>query len=506
MILAVQDFFHSGVVALGLNSIFIVLLLKIRDSITVDQFRPIVLGNFLFKISSKILANSAEDFLSRLFSRMVVSDQLLPISSPRGFSAPAHLLYADDVLVFCRGTVKNLKSVMLAFRVYGSISSQLVNWSKALSLAGRATLIRSVITGSFVHSFMVYKWPVFLTKMVTKKIKSFLWTGSCEECKLVRVAWNRFCRPYALGVLGLKDLALLNDSLLRKFTWKLITSNNFAFTFLHKRDGIVSCKTAYSRMFQDIPQVPLWRDVWSCYIPTSRSILTWRLLLDRHPTDDHLCRAALSLVWHSVYDVNRSGIGCMRNCVDDLLILHRFGLYGRLGKAPVIRSVVWSLLAPRWIKVNTDGAALGSPGMGGYGGVFQTCRSFVKACFAVPLGQVFAFEAELLATSLAINYAWNLGWHRTWLESDSSYVVQLLSVRSDQVTCRVHHAWQCCLHQISHMEFQVSYIIREGNQVTYALSKHDLGISSDSWWSSTHSFCSSLVGYDCMGRESFKFS
>ncbi|KAK2642188.1 hypothetical protein Ddye_023951 [Dipteronia dyeriana] len=394
MILTVQDFFHSGVVTPGLKSNFIVLLPKMRDSITVDQFRPIVLGNFLFKISSKIFADRlaqvaariispqqfgfirdrhiedcialssdcvnvlhkkcyggneamkidiqkafdtlnwkflcrvlrafvfsqtfmdwivsilgssrlsilingsptsyfscsrgvrqgdhlspllfglAEDFLSRLLSRMVESDQLLPISSPRGFSALTHLLYADDVLVFCRGTVKNLKSVMLAFRVYGSISGQLVDWikssiffgssisparisclqslvgiqigrlpfsyvgvplfqgkpkkailmpiaykilskfakwkGKSHSLAGRATLIRSVITGSFVHSFMIYKWPTFLTK----KIRNFLWTGSCEERKLFRVAWNRCCRLYALGGLGLKDLTLLNDSLL----------------------------------------------------------------------------------------------------------------------------------------------------------------------------------------------------------------------------------------------------------------------------------------------------
>ncbi|KAK3193002.1 hypothetical protein Dsin_024312 [Dipteronia sinensis] len=223
---------------------------------------------------------------------MVASDQLLPISSPRGFSAPTHLLYAYDFLIFYGGMVRNLRRVVHAFRVYGSISGQLVNWSKSsiffgslvspaqisslqslvemqigrlplsylgaplfrgkprksvlmpiadkilskfakwkgksLSLAGRPTLIRSVITGSLVHSFMVYKW---LSQMVTKKIRNFLWTSSCEETKLVRVAWNRCCRPYALGGLGLKDLVLLNDSLLRKLTWKFITYNNFAFTF-----------------------------------------------------------------------------------------------------------------------------------------------------------------------------------------------------------------------------------------------------------------------------------
>ncbi|KAK3184880.1 hypothetical protein Dsin_032166 [Dipteronia sinensis] len=123
-------------------------------------------------------------------------------------------------------------------------------------------------------------------------------------------------------------------------------------------------------------------------------------------------RVALSLVWRSVYNANRLGIDCMRNCVDDLLILRRFSLSGRLGRALVIRSVVWSPPASGWIKVNTDGTSLGLPSVGGYRGIFRTCRSFVKACFAVPLGQVSAFEAELLAASLAVNYAWNLGWHR----------------------------------------------------------------------------------------------
>ncbi|KAK3212773.1 hypothetical protein Dsin_017479 [Dipteronia sinensis] len=198
---------------------------------------------------------------------------------------------------------------------------------------------------------------------------------------------------------------------------------------------------------------------------------------------------------------------------------------GRIAIFPVIDYLVWTharevvdlvkfrLLggglvasASGWIKVNTDGASLGSPGVGGCGGVFRTCRSFVNACFAVPLGQVFAIEAELLAASLAINYAWNLGWHRIWLESDPSYIVQFLSIRSDQVTWRVPQAWQRCIHQISHMKFQVSHIFREGNQVADALSKHALSLSSNSWWSSTPSFCSSLVGNDCMGRESFRFS
>ncbi|KAI9198283.1 hypothetical protein LWI28_012969 [Acer negundo] len=540
------------------------------------------------------------------------SSQILPISSPRGFLAPTHLLYADDVLIFCKGTQKNLKHIMGAFRDYGDISGQLVNWGKSsiyfgssispsqigslqslvgmqtgqlpfsylgvplfrgkprkavlqpiadkilckfakwkgksLSLVGRVTLIKSVITSSFVHSFMIYKWPSSLLSLINRKLRNFLWTASCKETKLVRVAWDHCCRPYSHGGFSLKDLRLLNDSLLRKFTWKFITSDGFAFSFLREssllkegiwligensqrdfwrenwlrvpilellgipdylanplrvrvsdfihegrwvlddsfrarfsdlcfridriaispvvdslvwansRDGIVFCKTAYSQFLRDIPQVVWRRDVWSRFIPPSRSALTWRLMLNRLPTKDRLYRSGfqfashhsicmvrilwkaaihtviwgvwtarnqwifkgkfvdfrsiLSLVWCVVSKVNRLDIGCMHNCMDDLLILCRFGLQGRPFEAAVIKSVIWSPPTPDWIKVNTDGVVMGSSGFGGCGGIFRNCRAFVKGCFAIPLGQVFAFEAELLAVSLAINFAWKYGLHR----------------------------------------------------------------------------------------------
>ncbi|KAK2661152.1 hypothetical protein Ddye_007685 [Dipteronia dyeriana] len=162
-----------------------------------------------------------EDFLSRLLSMMVDFSQLLHISSLMGFSSPTHLLYAYDVLIFYRDTVQNPENIISAIEVYGNISDQLVNWGmssiyfgsfvfpsrigklqsfvgmligqlpfsylgvplfrgkpnkfllqpivnkilskfakwkgKAFYLAGRATLIKSVSTGSFVHYFMIYK-------------------------------------------------------------------------------------------------------------------------------------------------------------------------------------------------------------------------------------------------------------------------------------------------------------------------------------------------------------
>ncbi|KAK2661872.1 hypothetical protein Ddye_000446 [Dipteronia dyeriana] len=333
-----------------------------------------------------------------------------------------------------------------------------------------------------------------------------------------------------------------------------ISPVTYSLVWAHSRDGQVSCKSAYSCMICDSPQVPWWRDVWCRFIPPSRSGLTWRLLLNRFPTEDRLSRAgfhlasrcsvcgvssesfdhlfircplavslweavfsafqrrisvdtsALSFVWRAVSDANRLEIRCMHNYVDDLLILHRFDLRGRPARAPVIRSVIWSPPAPGWTKVNADGAALISPDAGGCGGIFRNCRAFVKGCFVIPLDHVFVYKAELLAASIAINFARQNRWHRIWLESDSSYVVQLLSSRSEQVPWLIRQAWQRCIYQISKMEFQVSHIFREGNQVADALSKHALRLEVDSWWANSPSFCSLLVDNDCMGRESFRFS
>ncbi|KAK3185057.1 hypothetical protein Dsin_032343 [Dipteronia sinensis] len=252
-------------------------------------------------------------------------------------------------------------------------------------------------------------------------------------------------------------------------------------------------------------KVVWWRDVWSRFIPPSRSALIWRLMLNSLPTKDRLCRSRVLVgfslqfcgvnsesvdhlflycplavaLWEVVYSAFQRrvsaetwqsfflqtmsvsfsehvkilwkasihaliwGVWTAHNIwiFEEKSVDFRSILYlGRPSKAPVIKSVVWSPPTPGWIKVNTNGAAMGSPGVGGYGGILRNCRAFVNAYFVIPLGLVFAFEAKLLAVWLTINFAWKYGWHWIWLESDSSYVVQLLSSRSEMVPWRFRQA------------------------------------------------------------------
>ncbi|KAK2654915.1 hypothetical protein Ddye_007967 [Dipteronia dyeriana] len=71
VVLVVQDFFHSGRVFPGLNSNFLVLIPKILNALLVEHFHPIALGNFLFKVITKIIA----DHLAKICSRIISPNQ-----------------------------------------------------------------------------------------------------------------------------------------------------------------------------------------------------------------------------------------------------------------------------------------------------------------------------------------------------------------------------------------------------------------------------------------------
>lgn len=48
----------------------------------------------------------------------------------QGVALPTHLLYADDILVFCKALVQNIRNLRDALNYYGWLSGQLVNWGK----------------------------------------------------------------------------------------------------------------------------------------------------------------------------------------------------------------------------------------------------------------------------------------------------------------------------------------------------------------------------------------
>ena len=83
------------------------------------------------------------------------------------------------------------------------IKNKLASWSgKSLFMAGSLTLIKSMISGSFVPSFFVYKLSVSIIKDLNSCIRNFFWMGLVSEQKLISIAWHNVYKSLAKGGLG----------------------------------------------------------------------------------------------------------------------------------------------------------------------------------------------------------------------------------------------------------------------------------------------------------------
>lgn len=91
---------------------------------------------------SPILFYLTEDVLSRGISYLVHSNQLVPMAGPHGCSTPTPVLYADDIMLLCKRTKNNLRTLMTFFKEYGDISGQLLSLEKCKFYAGSMSVRR----------------------------------------------------------------------------------------------------------------------------------------------------------------------------------------------------------------------------------------------------------------------------------------------------------------------------------------------------------------------------
>ena len=112
----------------------------------------------------------------------------------RGAAFVSHLLYADDVILFAKASLQNMKTFTEMFELYGAISGQVVNWAKSNAFFGKAVTPRratNMIRGTDIiretFSFLYLGVPLFcgaprkrfLQLMADKIVSKFSsWKGS----------------------------------------------------------------------------------------------------------------------------------------------------------------------------------------------------------------------------------------------------------------------------------------------------------------------------------------
>ncbi|XP_062028531.1 uncharacterized protein LOC133744441 [Rosa rugosa] len=313
---------------------------------------------------SPLLFCLAEEVLSRGLSMLLNSGRFHPISSPRGVLAPSHVLFADDVIVFCRGDQRSLHVVMSFLEEYGHNSGQLLNKAKShvflskhihyrrhsiatslgipigqvpfsylgvpifrgkprasyfqpivdrirvrlsswtgslLSMAGRLQLLKSVFHSMLVYSFQVYEWPVSLLRRLEVWCRNFLWSGSIDKRGVPLVSWRTCCTSLEEGGLGLKQLVVLNHSLILKKSWEVFSSTSTGCSFLRARfwrNGVLRRSYACSSIWPGVKR--FWAQVqentrW--IIGSGRSVSFWHDNFMGKPLMDffgsHTCMFAL---------------------------------------------------------------------------------------------------------------------------------------------------------------------------------------------------------------------
>ncbi|KAL8527709.1 hypothetical protein ACS0TY_005524 [Phlomoides rotata] len=211
---------------------------------------------------SPLLFCIIEDVLARLIDRAVVNNEFHSAFALNNFTCPAYLMYADDILVFCKASRWNAHCLKHILDSYASLSGQVFNPDKSnaaifgplatlpfiylgvpifwgapkgallrgtadciiskfarwkgssLSLAGRACLVNSVIVSSLVHSMMIYKWPRSLLNKIDKAMRNFIWMGSIEKKGSCMVNWAKVCAPKEEGGLGIRSIETANEAFL----------------------------------------------------------------------------------------------------------------------------------------------------------------------------------------------------------------------------------------------------------------------------------------------------
>ncbi|KAG7544019.1 Ribonuclease H domain [Arabidopsis thaliana x Arabidopsis arenosa] len=103
------------------------------------------------------------------------------------------------------------------------VTSRLSGWkSRTLSLAGRLTLTKAVISSIPVHSMSTISLPKSTLDSLDRISRSFLWGSSPEKRKQHLISWKKVCRPKKDGGLGIRLARDMNKALLAKIGWRLL--------------------------------------------------------------------------------------------------------------------------------------------------------------------------------------------------------------------------------------------------------------------------------------------
>ncbi|KAK9723760.1 hypothetical protein RND81_05G023600 [Saponaria officinalis] len=105
---------------------------------------------------------------------------------------------------------------------------------RKLSYAARLVLINAVLSSLHSYWASIFIIPKGVIRRIESICWSFLWDGGSEYHRVPLMAWHKVCRPYKEGGLGVKDASAWNRAAIAKLvSWIYAKSNRLWVLWIH---------------------------------------------------------------------------------------------------------------------------------------------------------------------------------------------------------------------------------------------------------------------------------
>ncbi|KAL2235708.1 UNVERIFIED_CONTAM: hypothetical protein Sindi_1303000 [Sesamum indicum] len=148
--------------------------------------------------SHVIISRSAQGWKDQILTIMGFQEGQLPMR------------YLGLPLLSSRLSISDCQPLLL------KIDARINGWEGiSLSYAGRIQIIKSVLSAMSIYWTSAFILPKAIIKQIEKRLRTFLWKGTSTS-GYAKVAWKDVCKPIKKGGQGIKDIGILNRSLIAK--------------------------------------------------------------------------------------------------------------------------------------------------------------------------------------------------------------------------------------------------------------------------------------------------
>ena len=205
----------------------------------------------------------------------------------------------------------------------------------------------------------------------------------------------------------------------------------------------MNCKTDVSSNFLGIP--------WSIIFIIS----IWQIWIHRNEL---------------VFRTGKGNPNLAMRCIQSSAEFFSIGMNTKIHLSKICVPVAWQKPPARWVKLNTDGSALGNPGRAGGGGVIRNHLGHWIKGFSRALGTTNSFIAELWALRDGLIMSKELGISNLIVELDALSVIHMLS--SDKPCLIMEPLLSDCRSLFNAIpNKRIPHVYREANQCADALAR-----------------------------------